>query len=425
MIPVILILFCFACGREEINGQADTFSMTLGVNDSDGVIIDSRVVQSYVEIQNHSGIKISVDIEWEITTDDWRPLMEMSIPLEIEPSAIRRAYCPWFEYPGPGFYHVSVEVSSGGKDQEASLIVGVDPEKIPAVPDAAPDFASFWESSLRELAVVDPDFRLERQEREADAKTDLYRVEMQSFGGITVRGWLEIPKQHGRYPALIRVPGYKSVRKPIDIYDDMVVLSFNPRSHGESDDTDEQHLDLWVRGLTSEQNYYYRGAYLDCIRAVDLVMSLEEVDPDRVAIWGGSQGGGFAFATAALDQRIDLCIADIPWLCQWDRFFGITHWPEISDWFAEHPEQNWRSLLHTLSYFDTMNMAERITCPVIMSIGLQDDVCPPATSFATYNLITSPKEYTVYRDVGHWYPEGHKENRFQWLREQFGMEQAH
>ncbi|MBT3631631.1 MAG: acetylesterase, partial [Candidatus Marinimicrobia bacterium] len=60
--------------------------------------------------------------------------------------------------------------------------------------------------------------------------------------------------------------------------------------------------------------------------------------------------------------------------------------------------------------------------PVIMSIGLQDAVCPPSTSFATYNLINSPKGYTVYKHSGHWQPKTHYEDRFKWLRGQFNMD---
>ena len=40
-----------------------------------------------------------------------------------------------------------------------------------------------------------------------------------------------------------------------------------------------------------------------------------------------------------------------------------------------------------MSYFDTMNLCERVTCPTIMSIGLQDQICPPTTGFAAFNRI--------------------------------------
>lgn len=135
----------------------------------------------------------------------------------------------------------------------------------------------------------------------------------------------------------------------------------------------------------------------------------------------GSKGGGLSFAAAALDQRIDLCIADIPFLCDWKKYFEVTHWNELDDWFAQHPDANWTSVLNTLVYYDTKNLALNISCPVIMGISLQDDVCPPVTSFVTYHYIRSKKEFTIYKKEGHHQPETHYQDRFLKLSKIFRM----
>jgi len=401
----------------------EALSVVMDINDTDGILYGDRVIQTFVEINNNSADTLSLDIEWQIETDDWRPLKEMTVEFEIMPNLKRRAYCPWFEFPGPGFYHINAKVIEGLDEvHEVSKVIGIDPENIPNKTDAEQDFEAYWTTSLRELKRIDPKFKLTPQKRDKNTKTNLYKVEIQSWEGVTVRGWLEVPKKRGKYPALLRVPGYGSNNRPIDKYDDLIVFSFNIRSHGESDAGKEADTDMWIRGLNSADEYYYRGAYLDCIRAVDFLASRKDVDQDRIAVWGGSQGGGLSLATAALDPRIDLCIADIPWLSDWDNYFAITHWSEIGDWFAKHPDQNWGSMLSTLSYFDTKNMADKITCPVIMSVSLQDPICPPSTCFATYNLITSPKEYTIHRDSGHWQPKSHWDEKFKWLRAKFEMD---
>ena len=58
-------------------------------------------------------------------------------------------------------------------------------------------------------------------------------------------------------------------------------------------------------------------------------------------------------------------------------------------------------LYKTLSYFDVMNFTDRIACPVIMAIGLQDPVCPPHTNFAGYNNIKTEKSWVCYPLSGH------------------------
>ncbi len=213
-----------------------------------------------------------------------------------------------------------------------------------------------------------------------------------------------------------------AVPKPLDKYDDMIVFSFNTRDHGESDNSGDRSYDMWIRGMESKERYFYRGLFLDCIRALDYLESRTDVDTDRIAIWGGSQGGGLSFAISALDPRIALCIADIPYMCDYTRYFAITHWDEVDDWFAEHPTHTWQLMYHTLSYFDTKYMAHHIKCPVIMGIGLQDDVCPPSTSFMTYNLIDSKKEYSVYKTEKHSQPSSHYESRFLKIRKIFNMD---
>jgi cephalosporin-C deacetylase-like acetyl esterase len=161
---------------------------------------------------------------------------------------------------------------------------------------------------------------------------------------------------------------------------------------------------------------------MDCIRAVDFLSSRPEVDKERIAVWGGSQGGGLSFMTASLDERISYCLADVPWLCDWVRYFKTSHWEEIDDWLAEDSKRSWDTMLRELSYFDTMNMAERIKCPVLMGVGLQDKVCPPSTSFATYNRIKSPKEYRVYIRSGHSLNPKHWDLGYKWVRGHFGLE---
>ena len=67
----------------------------------------------------------------------------------------------------------------------------------------------------------------------------------------------------------------------------------------------------------------------------------------------------------------------------------------VSDYLRRHPDQVDRAF-ETLSYFDTMNLADRIRCPILASVGLCDPVCPAKCYFASYNRITSPKEIALY-----------------------------
>jgi len=60
---------------------------------------------------------------------------------------------------------------------------------------------------------------------------------------------------------------------------------------------------------------------------------------------------------------------------------------------------------------------------VIMFVGLQDDVCPPRTAFATYNKVTSPKEYWISPFSGHSSSRTYKDLKNKWIAERLGVEE--
>lgn len=419
----IHFMMLFTLSAQDMSAVSGSLKVSIDTQDKDGMFYGDQEVQCFVDIDNLSDSDANLRIEWSITTDDWRPIMRQTLTSNVKRKNSLKAFCPWFEFPGTGFYRVSAKINSKSKDGcHVSMVIGIDPEDLRPPMNAPDNLFTFWQESIEKLKLIEPEYKVTPIRRQSKNKTDLYRVEMKSFGGLTVRGWLEIPKKKGKYPTLLRVPGYTENLQPLDQYDDMIIFSFNTRDHGESDNTGERSYDMWVRGMESKEGYYYRGIFLDCIRALDYLESRDDVIMDKLAIWGGSQGGGLSFAIAALDQRIKLCIVDIPYMCDYPRYFAITHWDEIDNWFAESPEHTWQLMYKTLSYFDTKYLAHKINCPVLMGIGLQDDTCPPSTSFMTYNLIESEKTFDIYKTEKHSQPDIHYENRFLSIRHFFEMD---
>jgi cephalosporin-C deacetylase len=70
-----------------------------------------------------------------------------------------------------------------------------------------------------------------------------------------------------------------------------------------------------------------------------------------------------------------------------------------------------------------MNLADRIDCPVLMSVGLQDSVCPPRISFVPYNKIKTEKQYRVYPFSGHGVGAEHNETKNKWIAEKLGVKE--
>ena len=93
-----------------------------------------------------------------------------------------------------------------------------------------------------------------------------------------------------------------------------------PDPHG----TGPSFSGFMTRGIDSPDDYYYRRVFTDAVRAIDAVRTLDRVDPDRVAVCGGSQGGGITLAAAGLATGVVAAMPDVPFLCHFERAVGLT-----------------------------------------------------------------------------------------------------
>jgi len=376
--------------------------------------LDEQVLFT-AELRNTSREPLKGELRWVMETAAFEPIAIEPVEVDLRPQETK-VFEYELEMKTPGFVLIRCVLSVEGGGEVAKMKrVGCEPTKVLSELTREEDFDQFWAASLEELADVSPEFELIEVSAEGAASVKLYEVVMRSHGDVRVRGWLQVPKGEGPFPALLRVPGYTMNMQPVADTGGAIVLSFNIRGHGDStQDVPGRPKDFWVRGLDAKETYYYRGAYLDCVRAVDYLCSRDDVDQERIVVWGASQGGGLAFATAALDGRVDLCISDIPWLCDWENYLalaGKNDDEEIQAWLNAKESRTPESTLRTLSYFDTMNMADKIQCPTLMGVGLQDSICPPATSFATFNRITAERDYRIYEKSGH----GLSAEHYRWI----------
>jgi cephalosporin-C deacetylase len=142
----------------------------------------------------------------------------------------------------------------------------------------------------------------------------------------------------------------------------------------------------------------------DACRAVDFAQSRPEVDNSRIGVHGSSQGGALTITTAALRSDAIACgAAGAPYLCGYMESATLTHsypYEEINEYLRLYPEHE-QEMWDTLAYFDGINFAPKIKCPMLTYIGLEDDVCPPETGFAVHNAMNCPKELHTHANCAH------------------------
>jgi cephalosporin-C deacetylase len=283
------------------------------------------------------------------------------------------------------------------------------------------DFDEFWKSTLAESRKFPLNARFEPVDTGLKF-VDVYDVTYSGYYGQPIKGWFFLPKERKEpLPCIVEYIGYGGGRgEPIDwlVFANMGYAHFvmDTRGQGsvwrtgdtpdpEPEGANPQYPGFMTRGVLDPKTYYYRRVFVDAVRAVEAARSRPEVDTQRVAITGGSQGGGITMAVAGLVPDLAAALADVPFLCHYRRATELVDsfpYGEICQYLKAHRNKV-ETVFNTLSYFDGVNFATRANAPALICTGLMDEICPPSTVFAAYNYYAGPKKIKVW-------PYNHHEN---------------
>lgn len=285
-----------------------------------------------------------------------------------------------------------------------------------AVTDPA-DFDAFWAETLDDAQRHPLDLVVEQVEVGL-ATVDVFDVTFSGFGGHRIRAWLHLPRIDGPLPAVVQYQGYGGGRG--HAYQSLLWsaagyahLSMDSRGQGAGysagatgdpvGTNGPTNQGVMTRGLEAPHDHYYRRLITDAVRAVDAARALERVDAARVAVVGGSQGGGLALAVGGLRNDVAAVVAHVPFLCDIRRASRITDampYKELGKYLAVHRGAADR-VFATLAYFDGVSFARRIDAPAFLSAALMDPTCPPSTVYGAFHELRGAKDIALWEYNGH------------------------
>jgi cephalosporin-C deacetylase len=276
------------------------------------------------------------------------------------------------------------------------------------------DFDDFWARTLAEAREHPLDAKFEPVDYGLRT-VETFDVTFNGAGGQPIKGWLLLPRERsGPLPCVVEYIGYGGGRSfPTNWllwsgvgYAHLVMDTRGQGSASLSGDTPDPepaganpHFPgFMTRGVLDPRAYYYRRVFIDAVRAIEAARGHPAVDAGRVAVSGGSQGGGIALAAGALVPDLRAVMPDVPFLCHYRRATEITNahpYQEIVR-FCKAQRDKVETVFATLAYFDGVNFAARGRGRALFSVALMDQTCPPSTIFAAYNHYAGPKEIRVW-----------------------------
>ncbi|MCI5778804.1 MAG: acetylxylan esterase [Lentisphaeria bacterium] len=308
-----------------------------------------------------------------------------------------------------GFVLLSIRPPANGARRRPGPVcagAGVAVEKIrPGTPEC-PDFDRFWQKEA--AAVRQAKFECSLTEvQQKDSRVKAFDVKL-SDGTFTTRGYLALPAKTtpAGHPILMMFNGagtiganFKSAIQRAHRYNCIV---FNMSIHDVPNGLppaeqaklrkSPEIFQYMYRGVDSPETYPIREIFRRVVCAVEYMKSRPEWDGKRIVMQGGSLGGAQAIFGAYIEPRTVLCIANAPALS--DHFGGdlmqAAGWPDMFRSLAKK-KLDPAAARRTMGYFDTVNFAKKLPCPIRLSVGFIDTICPPTSVYALYNSIPGEK----------------------------------
>ena len=299
------------------------------------------------------------------------------------------------------------------------------------------DFSTFWQSTLADARAIGGAVSIVPVATTLKA-VEAFDVTFPGFGGHPIRGWLVLPTQRsGKLPLVVHYLGYGGGRGfPHEqlhwAASGYAYFRMDSRgqgsgwSMGETADpvgSTASGPGLMTKGVLDKNNYYYRRLFTDGVRAIDALVAQDFIDAERIAVCGGSQGGGIALAVAGIDGRVKAVMPDVPFLCDYPRAVAKAlrdPYGEIVRFLAQHRDKK-NQVFETLRYFDGVCFARQARAAALFSVALMDETCPPSTVFGAFNAYAGSDKTMVEYEFNNHEGGGPFQDRAQmnWLSQRF------
>ena len=178
------------------------------------------------------------------------------------------------------------------------------------------------------------------------------------------------------------------------------------RGHNElkfnSDNEETTTPGYMIENILDIENYYVKSVFLDIYKSIDMLRLNKNLDCSKVGIMGKGFGAAAAIFASTYSKRIGGVVLDTPSFCHLPLSQNLSKSDaakEINSYIASYRSQK-NTVKKNLTYFDVLNFADKINCPVLTTVGFKDIFSPPKCVFSLFNHLLCEKSIEVYPDEG-------------------------
>ncbi len=271
----------------------------------------------------------------------------------------------------------------------------------------AEDFNEFWTDAQNALKSIPMEVSVSKKIQDGlFRKAELY---FHSFMRTKVHGTLMIPQDVRKPAPVIVIHDYNSRKTPDtkELDPSLAWFFLTMRGHDladsqETDLQDEQSPGYLIENILDRGTYYLRAVYLDVLRSVDALRLVSGLNCSRIGIIGKGLGAAAGICAASLSDRVAALVLETPSFCYLDQSQNQSIGDaarEINNYISSDKHSR-KKIKQNLSYFDAMNFADMVQCPVMATAGFKDQISTPESVFALFNHFRCEKVMEVYPEEG-------------------------
>jgi cephalosporin-C deacetylase-like acetyl esterase len=353
---------------------------------------------------------------FQVLHNDWTVVSRGKLLFHHDVSTVKAA----FTDPGS----LLLVVTGGGKRHAFRDLAGAvaDPQKIRPAAACPANFWHFWKKQIARLNKIPVHVRLISQSSGVPG-VKYWHIHMDNIHGLLIRGQMARPAKGRTFPAVLILQWagvYPLDKSWVTDYAKHGWLALNISAHDlpiakpASFYTKMRNgplKDYPAIGNANPNTSYFLRMYLSCYRALQYLRHRKHWNGKTLLVMGTSQGGLQTLMLAGLHPSgISAAIVKAPAGCNMLAPLNgcKPSWPY---WYNQIAGKNAQQVRQTSRYYDVANFTTRIRCPVLASVGLIDETCPPPDVLAALNEIKSHADIVVLPHAEH---PGHQKNPQVW-----------